>query len=155
MTEQEDVNGNDPTMVAPAPGSIFPTNCIESLRQQNSRAVALPLTRQVLFSHLRPSAWQAGALPQQELLAPRENSYGVDVDQLRWRFSKRPPWRPIGLATSVNVTLRSAGWFDCVTLTGVRFLGLADTHHPQPLNNSLIPRFDAMKGSTMTAIPQC
>src|SRR5208282_5406968 len=27
---------------------------------------------------LRPSAWQAGALPQQELPDPRENSYGVD-----------------------------------------------------------------------------
>jgi hypothetical protein len=41
------------------------------------------------------------------------------------------------------------------TLTGVRFLGLADTHRPRPLNNSLITRLDAMMGSTMTAIPQC
>jgi hypothetical protein len=49
MTEQEDVNGNDPTMVAPAAGSIFPANCIKSLRQQNSRTVALLLTRQVRY----------------------------------------------------------------------------------------------------------
>ena len=46
MTEQEDVNGNDPTMVAPAAGSIFPADCIESLRQQNSRTVAPLLMRQ-------------------------------------------------------------------------------------------------------------
>jgi hypothetical protein len=46
MTEQEDVNGNDLTMVAPAAGLIFPANCIESLRQQNSRTVALLLMRQ-------------------------------------------------------------------------------------------------------------
>jgi hypothetical protein len=49
MTEQEDVNGNDPTMVAPAAGSIFPANCIESLRQQNSRTVALLLMRQARY----------------------------------------------------------------------------------------------------------
>jgi hypothetical protein len=49
MTEQEDVNGNDPTMVAPAAGSIFPANCIEPLRQQNSRTVALPLMRQARY----------------------------------------------------------------------------------------------------------
>ena len=60
MTEQEDVNGNDPTMVAPAAGSIFPANCIESLRQQNSRTVALLLIRQALCSEWYPPAWEAG-----------------------------------------------------------------------------------------------
>ncbi|MGC1295159.1 MAG: hypothetical protein WA869_08965 [Alloacidobacterium sp.] len=49
MTDYEDVNGNEPTIVAPAAGSIFPTNCTESLRQQNSRAVAPLLTRQVRY----------------------------------------------------------------------------------------------------------
>jgi hypothetical protein len=49
MTEREDVNGNDTTMVAPAAGSIFPANCIESLRQQNSRAMALLLMRQARY----------------------------------------------------------------------------------------------------------
>jgi hypothetical protein len=49
MTEQEDVNGNNPTMIAPAAGSIFPANCIESLRQQNSRTVALLLMRQARY----------------------------------------------------------------------------------------------------------
>jgi hypothetical protein len=49
MTEQEDVNDNDTTMVAPTAGSIFPANCIESLRQQNSRSVALLLMRQARY----------------------------------------------------------------------------------------------------------
>jgi hypothetical protein len=46
MTDYEDVNGDEPTIVAPAAGSIFPTNYTESLRQQNSRTVALLLMRQ-------------------------------------------------------------------------------------------------------------
>jgi hypothetical protein len=53
MTEQEDVNGNDPTMVAPAAASIFPANCIESLRHQNSRTVAPLLMRQARHSKKR------------------------------------------------------------------------------------------------------
>jgi hypothetical protein len=73
MTEQEDVNGNDPTIVAPAAGSIFPANCIESLRQQNSRTVALLL--------------EAGALLQEAL-----------ANQLRRRFSKPPPEQHSGQA---------------------------------------------------------
>jgi hypothetical protein len=52
MTDYEDVNGNEPTIVAPAAGSIFPTNSTESLRQQNSRGRGTP-------------AYEAGALPQE------------------------------------------------------------------------------------------
>jgi hypothetical protein len=48
----------------------------------------------------------------------------------------------------------SPGWLECVTLTGVRFLGSGDTRRPRPANNSLIPLLEAMTGSTVSAIPE-
>jgi AraC-like DNA-binding protein len=108
MTEQEDVNGKNPTMVAPAAGSIFPANCIESLRQQNSRTVAPLLMRQVLLRRIglprvvnnrigfqtaadlgydNPAAFST-LFKRTLSVAPREYIQSIDRS---WEGSSRPP----------------------------------------------------------------
>ena len=113
MTEREDVNGNDTTMVAPAAGSIFPTNYTESLRQQNSRAMAPLLTRQSrYYSYYKKQGTLLERLPthlvlnrdrgSSHLLAPPTPPYRRV--RIR-RFSKLSPEGP-----EVRVVVRHKGF---------------------------------------------